>query len=478
MKTIILFHRLELTELFIALARELQGRAQIVHLAYGPEEAQTLRNAGIAGEIAIFKEEVAKLYPATEAAPENLRALDDFILQGSAGAFNLNAAIQSDRGFSLLSLDEAQKLTLAYHRFWGEFLARHTADAILHEPCTLMFNFIAAMHCAARGGDYLYPIMAQGPDKGFHHLLMSGFDFTCSELDRQLAGRPAVDPGRAAAFLAGFRKDFAVFLAGAFKRPSLLRLSAMAVMQAVRGKLRQRRYDRVLDNIDYWQMAQRPAANKLRNLIAYRRHIRFDPFEHEQRYYFYPLHLEPEAVVLYHAHGLYANQIKLVQNIAAQLPPDTYLYVKDHPHDQGYRAAADYAALQAIPNIRLLDAGISGKEITAHSEGVITLTGSAGFEALLLGKRVFTFGKTFYSAAPGVTYLRHVRDLREALYQAETRPFLADEALHPWLTAYFTALHPGLTDYFAGRHRRYGIDLDANAAQVAEGILRELQAAA
>lgn len=481
MKTIVLFHRLELNTLFVPVGRALDsaGGVRVVHLAYGSEELAQLRAAGITGPVTVFKDEIRRLYRPGPVDPGDLAELDAFFLKGSKGAFNLNAALQSDRGFPLLSLDEAQGLTLAYHRFWGEFLQRYGADAVLHEPCTLMFNFVAAMHCAARGGDYFYPIMAQGPGKGFNHLLMSGFDFTCPDLDRRLAevaeGRRPVEPETAARFLTEFRQSFQVFLGGVFRRPPLVRLAGAAVLQALRGRSRRRHLDRVFDNIDYWQTLQKPALTRLKNLIGYRR-VRFDTFAPGEAYYFYPLHLEPEAVVLYHAHGIYENQVKLIQNIAAQLPAGVRLYVKDHPHDQGYRACADYAALRRVPNLRLLPAGVSGKEVTAHSLGVITLTGSAGFEALLLGKRVFTFAKTFYTSGPDVVCLRHVRDLRDAIEAAAARPTVTDEALHAYLTGYFAALHPGLTDYFAGRQNRYGIDLEANAVQVAAGLREALQA--
>lgn len=480
MKTIVLFHRCELTELFAPVGQALEGKARIVHLAYSDEEAARLRALGVTQPITIFKEEVRRLHPTSVADAATLAAIDELFIQQSGGAFNLNGAIQSDRGFTHLSLDEAQRLTVTYHRFWSEFLDRHSANVVLHETCSLMFNFVAAMLCARRGGHYFYFIMAQGPGKGFNHLLMSGFDFTCPDLERALTavekGDLAVDEQSCAAYLDDFRKSFSVFLGGAFKRPSLVRLAAVVIFKRVLRLLRGNSNDRVLDNIDFWSAERHAAEMKFVNLLRYRRDIRFDAFDPSQRYYFYPLHLEPEAVVLYHAHGLYTNQVKLIQNIAAQLPPGVLLYVKDHPHDPGYRSADDYLALKAVPNIRLLDSSVSGKEVTAHSIGVITQTGTTGFEALLLGKQVFTFGKTFYSPAPGVVYLRNIRDLRKALYAATEQPLVKDIALHRYLTAYFAALHPGLTDYFAGRAQRYGIDLEQNAIEVAAGLLASLRA--
>ena len=44
------------------------------------------------------------------------------------------------------------------------------------------------------------------------------------------------------------------------------------------------------------------------NLLRYGREVRFHDFNPDTPYYYYPMHLEPEAVVLFHGHGLYRNQ--------------------------------------------------------------------------------------------------------------------------------------------------------------------------
>ena len=93
-------------------------------------------------------------------------------------------------------------------------------------------------------------------------------------------------------------------------------------------------------------------------------------------FYFYPLHLEPESVVLYSGRGMYQNQVKLIQNIAAQLPPGDILYVKDHPHDHGYRSADDYIALNSVPNIKILEHNFPGKSVIKKSKGVFTINGT------------------------------------------------------------------------------------------------------
>lgn len=479
MKTIILFSRLDYTDLLVPLGKALEPRVRVVHLAYSETEAARLRELNIGGPITVFKDEVRRLYTSSSVDQTKLVEIDELFIRESHGTFNLNGAIQSDRGFKHLTLEEAQQLTFTYYRFWTEFLRRYDANLVFHETCSLMFNFVACMVCSARGGHYLYTIMAQGPGKGLYHLTMSGFEFECMDLDRALTavkdGRLQVDEAKCVAFLTESRNDASIFLGSSFKKPLLTRLAAVALYKWAKRRLCSNPYHRVLENIDYWEFGGNLSAEKLHNLRAYRGRVRFDIFDATQPYFFYPMHLEPEAVVLYHAHGLYSNQVKLMQNIAAQLPPGVFLYVKDHPHDQGYRSVEDYLALKAIPNIKLLESHLPGKQIVAHSLGVITLTGTAGFEALLLGKRVFTFGKTLYSNGPGVVYLRNVRELREAIYRSLAQPEITETDLYRYLTAYLAALRPGLVDYFSGRAQRYGIDLEKNAYEVANGLLATLQ---
>lgn len=474
-RRILLFHRMDLTVLFAMLAATLSQKLEVCHLAYSREEQARLADLGVIDPVRVFKDEIRDLHGQIDPTPMLLEEIDALIIEQTGGVFTLNSAIQSDRGFALLDYADALHLTATYYRFWTRFIEEEGIDFLLHEPCTLMFNFLPALILAKRGGTYIYNIMATGRKGALNHLIMTGFDFTCPGIDSNLAeieaGTRAVDLAACDAFLSEFRRNYEVFLGGAIgHQASLGRLAGAAAKQALNNWRNRDRNHRVLDNIDWWHLSQNLSLKKLTNVLSYRR-IRFDTIDPVEKYFFYPLHLEPEAVVLYHSHGIYQNQVKLIQNIAGQLPPETWLYVKDHPHDIGYRDAEDYAKLKAVPNIRLLDAKIAGREVIRYAQGVITLTGTAGFEALLLGKQVYTFGKTFYSTSPRVSYLHHIRELRAALYARRDEINVDDIELYPYLTAYLAALHPGLTDYFAGRAEKYGINLDENAKRVAGNLL-------
>lgn len=477
MKTIVLFHRLDLTDLYIDLAKELRGQMNVIHLAYSDLEVEKLHTAGITDEIIHFKNEVrsrwSKIYTVSA---ELLRKIDGDLLEQTNGAFTLNGIIQSDRGFNLLTNQECLRLSAAYYEFWDELIQGRNVDYILHETPSLVFNFIGVILCTKYGGQYLYNVMVPSEPKEIDYLSMNGFDFTCDDLDEALdavkRGDIKVDEQRCKEFLAEYRKDLTVFLGSSISRNTrFTKLLVISLRNVIRQRLQSNRYDRHVDNIEYWGLRKNDAWKKFVNLLQYRFQVNFSEFDLNCEYYFYPFQLEPEAGVHYQGHGIYMNQVKLILNIAAQLPSGTYLYVKDHPHDHGYREAVDYQRLTKIPNIRMLHSDIPAKQVIQGSRGVMTITGTAGFEAIMMGKQVYCFGKTFYSSCPQVTYIRNIRDLREKVYANEDVEYKDEETLYPFLTAFIAAKKEGLIDYYGGRASKYGVDLYENARKIARMLI-------
>jgi len=482
-KTVAFFHRLELTDLFGPASQELPEDIRAVHMAFSAHEAESLKKLGIC-HFAVFRDEVARRLPdQKDPTPEELIEIDAAIVDATKGAFSLNSAIQSDRGLSLLSYREALRLSVVYLRIWRDFLNENDVDHILHEPVSLMFNFMAAVALSERGGSYLFCIMAQAEPHSYDFMVMSGFELLSPDLDRALnSSSNSIVPGRYTstdlkAFLERFRNNINNFHGGVVTQSvSFWRLLAKATRNVFRRFVRLKSYDRMIDNIDWWGVQQNIAAEKIVNLINYRLFVKFDQPVLGEKYWFYPFHLEPEAVVLYQAHGIYSNQVKLIENIAAQLPAGHYLYVKDHPHDIGYRAAEDYRRLNAVPNVRLLPANISGKQVIRDARGVVTIAGTAGFEAMLMGKPVVVFARTFYSSQPGVVYLSNVRDLRGALAELDRHPHWPDAPILDFLAAYLSSIHSGMTDFFAGQASKSGLDLRENACRVASGLALTIRA--
>ena len=140
----------------------------------------------------------------------------------------------------------------------------------------------------------------------------------------------------------------------------------------------------------------------------------YDKINEKEKYFYYPLHVEPEASLMINGiRGL--NQISLIQRLAMQLPFDMKLYVKEHPTMVGWRLIKDYKLLQKIPNLKIINPNYNGKNLIIKSKGVFTVSGTSGWEALLLKKPVFLIGTSFYRKLPMVKYIQNIDNISNEL---------------------------------------------------------------
>jgi hypothetical protein len=111
---------------------------------------------------------------------------------------------------------------------------------------------------------------------------------------------------------------------------------------------------------------------------------------------FYPMQYQPEQTTL--VGGLFfANQVSTIENIAKALPFGFTLIIKEHPRGRGARPAWQYRHLGRFPNIRFCDA--SAKEIMSRCKAVITITSTAGLEAMALDRPIVLLGSCYYDFA-------------------------------------------------------------------------------
>ena len=135
-------------------------------------------------------------------------------------------------------------------------------------------------------------------------------------------------------------------------------------------------------------------------------------------------------------------------DIAASIPPGTFLYVKDHPHEYAYRNAEDYYRLMQIPNIRLIHQSIPGKVLVNKAIGVFTINGTAGIEAMMMGKKVYCFAKNFYSFYKRVHYIPNIKDTRDVVYSDFNQEDKDDMDYMAYVYAYLKSNHVGFVAYF------------------------------
>lgn len=476
MKTLLFFDRCELTLLYSSISNELKGKINIIHVAYSEYEERILKEKCVIGTIISFKQEIKELLIAENVNINLLDEIDKLFIEQTNGRFNLNASLQSDRGFHILEYEKVLILAQVYYKFWNKIYSSYKIDYILHEPCSLYLNHVCAVLGRAYGAKYFWHQPTVDENGSISYLNIAYDDFSAIEVmryyDQYISGEKQIDFDRCDRFLKKFRSNYEIYLGSMIKaKDSLLIWFISSLKEKLFVKKRLSQLDPLVDNIEYWQISQNPATTRFQNLKAYYHNLKFDNINKEDTYYYYSMHLEPEAVVLYLGDGIYSNQIKLIENIASSLPIGCYLYVKDHPHEFGYRSIEDYKRLKNVPNIKLISTKIPGKQLIKNAVGVFTINGTAGFEALLLGKQVYTFSKSFYTIASRVNTIVNIKELRQILYKNRTATYDNDIELYPFIQAYLDSLHVGVVDFFMGRASTYGVDLDSNAKNIADDFI-------
>ncbi len=124
--------------------------------------------------------------------------------------------------------------------------------------------------------------------------------------------------------------------------------------------------------------------------------LRYDKISREENYVFFPLHYEPEMTLLLLA-PYNTDQINTIKQIAKSLPVGFILYVKDHPMMSMYRPYNYYKRLKEIPNVKLINPSENSFDLIKNAKLLITITGTAGWEAAIMGIPVITLGDVFYN---------------------------------------------------------------------------------
>ncbi len=135
------------------------------------------------------------------------------------------------------------------------------------------------------------------------------------------------------------------------------------------------------------------------NKFFHRRLISWDNYDPSQLYVYFPLHVEPEASTMVMG-PYYMNQISIIENVAKSLPINKLLFVKEHGSMLGLRKLSYYKSIAKIPNVRLISPSVDSHDIIKNSDLVVTITGTAGLEALFYKKPVITLGSIYYNYCP------------------------------------------------------------------------------
>lgn len=393
----------------------------------------------------------------------------------------LNAALLSDFERAEVygvggarTTDYYRRLQAALLRYFEQLFAQADTDIILYENVSNAFAHYAWIVAQRMGVAYCGFVGSRLPGRfaivsdplGEHEIYMA-------ILADIRGGRRVVDPGVRAwcrDYLANLEQIVPDYMK--FNNLDNLDLAGRYVNRGKWEKLqlawRHRRDDHVHafqvgNPLRYsWRMVRRNLERKfrLRSVMP----LYEEPREGED-FLLYPLHFHPESSTSVLA-GTYLDEYEVIRNIAFNLPAGLTLYVKDHVSAYGYASRRFYRRLAALPNVRLISPFANTKQLIRASQAVITLTSTVGYEALMLGRRVFLYGSVFYQGHPNVVRIENPAALFDLLRDHIGAPLSADAAYNEdFLAAYYLGTHAGVLNF--------SLD-DARTANLIEQITPEL----
>lgn len=147
----------------------------------------------------------------------------------------------------------------------------------------------------------------------------------------------------------------------------------------------------------------------------------------KERFFLFPLHMLHEWSD-YPWMGLkYPNMTTLIEEIASCIPLGCKLYVKEHTTNFPEKSFSFYRSIKKIPQVKLIDRHEDTYKLITNSEGIITLGGTMGWEAMIFGRPVIILGEAWYKVLPGIFQAKSNEHLVELLQDIKTLPLATDD---------------------------------------------------
>jgi len=118
------------------------------------------------------------------------------------------------------------------------------------------------------------------------------------------------------------------------------------------------------------------------------------------KFIFYPIQYTPESSINIPS-PYFIDQLRVIDAIRMVMPSDFHLVVKEHPVCISVRHGSFMKSLLHKAGVVVANIDLSTNYLIEHSELVISVTGTAAFEAFLNRKPSIVMGQTFFADAIG-----------------------------------------------------------------------------
>jgi len=135
-----------------------------------------------------------------------------------------------------------------------------------------------------------------------------------------------------------------------------------------------------------------------------------------EKFILFPLQQNPERSLLITA-PFHTNELELLTNIVKSMPMGCKLYIKEHPamRTREWRKIQDYKYLMNLPNVVMIHPNVKPDELMSRCSLVISISGTACFEAGFYQKPAIILADTSFSSLSHIYRLKSIEDLPNAI---------------------------------------------------------------
>lgn len=349
--------------------------------------------------------------------------------------------IYTDRFLINHSYDYAVKMTVGLFSFFESIFCKGDIDYYYSEAVATLLCYVAYIVGKKYGVGYVSQMGARGLDSTHHYILNDPYQGNVRMVDdynNQSYTKKELD--YAEAFLKEFEeKDIRPTYM--IKNGAVPRLKVQYIALPIKRAIK-RLSEECNDEYSYINYkSNKDITNPIKFYFRYQRAKKYyHKADYSRKYVYFPLHFQPEASTIVCAEK-YEKQLYFIDSWAKSLPAEIMLYVKEHYAILGHRDLHFYEELKKYPNVVLIDPYESPRKLIENSYAVTTLTGTAGWEAMLLRKPVFIGGNIFFDHAPGVIKIEDIYHNYVDNIESWKKP--DREELLRYLCSYFRSLRKG-----------------------------------
>lgn len=140
-----------------------------------------------------------------------------------------------------------------------------------------------------------------------------------------------------------------------------------------------------------------------------------------EKFIYYPLQYTPESSINTPA-PFFIDQLRIIDAIRMAMPSQYILVVKEHPSCIIVRDRSFIKSLQKKAGVKIAYYRINSCEIAQKAGLTISVTGTATWEAFLLGQGSMIFGGTFFAEFLGGVCKLDLNEIKSKIYQALNTP--------------------------------------------------------